>query len=166
MTLSEITSAITPIKSGTYTRISFKTAPPPKKESKDAGWSVIKITSITGRFAAYSNLKSVISRRASQPVTTPPKMWYHEIIPNRLAKHNNKDNYYLSFVKDDKSAKAKDVYIVLNNKTGEKKIISSDDEMKALDIIQNGYWRDYAANELKMIDIENVISVGQPKRRK
>ena len=151
MTLTQITNTLNRIPTGTYTRISYGTKPPVKKEYENAGWIVMKTTNITGRFANYGHLKSVIARRGSAEDAAKPNMWYHEIIPNKLVKHNSKDDYYLSFVKDNKSSKPFRIYAVANKITGEYYVATSDEEMKSKGILQDGYWRTYPENELKMI---------------
>lgn len=164
MTLTQITNTLNRIPTGTYTRISYDIFPPMTKAAKDDGWVVQKFVSITGRFANYGHLKSVIARRGSAEDAAKPNMWYHEIIPNKLVKHNNKDEYYLSFVKDNKSSKPIIMYVISNKNTGEYTLITSEQEVRDRKIVQEGYWRDYAANEMKIINIENVSEIRQKQR--
>ena len=95
----EVLKAVDSIKKGSFTRIVYSSEPTLSAAGKKAGVNVTKFTEKTVRIGVkYANMQAVKDTDAAR--TEPKKEvtpWYHWEIEDILAKHNNKDAYYLAF---------------------------------------------------------------------
>lgn len=99
MTKHEIIRSIGDIKKGTFVRIVYQTELPLTAAAKKAGHIIIKRTEKVVRLGVnYGHIAKVQEYEAER---IEPKRevtpWCHWEIKDILAKHNTKDDYYLSF---------------------------------------------------------------------
>ena len=98
MTKHEIIRTVDAIKKGTFVRIVYRTELPLCAAAKKSGHVIIKETEKVVRIGVdYKNIARV---KEAESARTAPKRersaWCHWEIPHVLAKHNNRDDYYLS----------------------------------------------------------------------
>ena len=99
MTRHEIIKTIDSVKRGTFVRIVYQSELPLTAAAKRAGHVIVKHTEKVVRLGVnYGNIAKV---QESEAERTEPKReytpWCHWEIQDILAKHNTKDDYYLSF---------------------------------------------------------------------
>lgn len=99
MTKHEIIRTVETVKKGTFVRIVYQTELPLTAAAKRSGHVIIKHTEKVVRLGVnYGNIATV---QEAEAVRTEPKReytpWCHWEIEDILAKHNTKDDYYLSF---------------------------------------------------------------------
>lgn len=99
MTKHEIIKTIDSVKKGTFVRIVYQSELPLTAAAKKAGHVIVKHTEKVVRIGVnYGNIAKVQEAEAARTELkreyTP---WCHWEIEDILAKHNTKDDYYLSF---------------------------------------------------------------------
>lgn len=157
MTRHEIIRSIEDIKKGTFVRIVYQTELPLTAEAKRSGHVIIKQTEKVVRLGVnYSNIAKVQKQEAER---TEPKReytpWCHWEIPNILAKHNTKDDYYLSFASiDGKGHHTKNKYFI-NGTTATRKMVEE------CPFILPSYFKSSGeAPVVQKVNINNIIQLG------
>lgn len=99
MELNEVVNTLNNLKKGAFTRIVYQSSPTLTAAAKKSGIEIVKHTQKVVRFGvSYHNIDAV---QKSEKERTTPKIerapWCHWVIEDALAKHNTKEEYYVSF---------------------------------------------------------------------
>lgn len=154
MTKLELIQKIRNIKKGTFVKIYYKSEVPLTAAAKREGNSVIKLTEKLVRLGVdYTHIARVVAEEALR--TTPKKErapWCHWEIPHILAKHNNKDDYYLS-VATVTGHSGKSIYLI----NGE---LSTSQDVADCGYVLPSYFNAHEAPVVQTININNIIKIG------
>lgn len=156
--MSKLTEQLSKIKNGTFMSVEYKSSLPVKSEYKKQGVEITKYSKIVVRTGvAYSNLKSVIERRAKETATdAQPKVQrtnnFSWVIENRIKFNSNTNKEYVALAVVPKMRAISSRYEV---KTADG-IVSCDSFDKNLVI--DSYWTDKNVDILT-IATDNILSI-------
>lgn len=156
MTKQNIITAIEGIKKGTFVHIVYETELPMTAAARKKAISILKRTEKVVRVGVdYNNIEAV---KKIEEQRTEPKQerapWCHWEIPHILAKHNTKDDYYLSVATVNHGAHTKTTYIKDGN-------VISLTEVKKSECVLPSYFK--SSSEIPVvqtINIKNIIELG------
>ena len=157
MTKHEIIKTIDSVKKGTFVRIVYQSELPLTAAAKKAGHVIVKHTEKVVRLGVnYGNIAKVQEAEAAR---TEPKReytpWCHWEIQDILAKHNTKDDYYLSFATvDGMGHHTKSTYFM----NGETATIN---EVRDSAYVLPSYFKNNGeAPVVQKVNINNIIELG------
>lgn len=156
MTKNQVLDAIQNIRKGTFVKIIYKSELPLTAAAKRDGVTATKITEKVVRLGVdYTHIQAVIDMEAAR---TEPKRevasWCHWEIPNILAKHNTKEDMYLTFASVNGGSHTKSEY-QLNGVTATKQ------EIADANIVQPSYFKQNGeAPVIQKINVNNIIQLG------
>jgi hypothetical protein len=152
------------IKSGTFTRLCYKSELPVKAALKKQGWKVTKITQTSTRLGVnYGNIASVIARKAEESLveTVQRTNNYEWVIKNKVSYNSSTDKLYLFVARINKGSNTKSFYIVENTVSGECHIVDKLDNTEFAELIIPSYWNKGSNYpEVQRISFENVYRIG------
>ncbi len=156
MTLSQVLNIVEGIRKGTFTRIVYESSPTLTAEARKSGVQVVKLTEKVVRIGVdYQNIEAV---KIAESLRTTPKLerapWCHWEIDNILAKHNNKDDYYLAFASVNDGHHTKTTWFINGRHV-------TREEVEASGFIIPSYFK--PTNDIPVvqkINITNIISLG------
>lgn len=157
MTRHEIIKAVDTVKKGTFVRIVYETELPLTAAAKRAGHVIVKHTEKVVRLGVnYGNISKV--QKAEEARTEPKREytpWCHWEIENILAKHNTKDDYYLSFATvDGMGHHTKTTYFVDG-------VTATFDEVKESEFVLPSHFKNSGeAPVVQKVNINNIIQLG------
>lgn len=157
-----ILDAVSGVKNGTITRVTYRTEVPLKAAYKKLGYSIVKVVETSGRLGVnYHNIASVIARKAEEGLKEAIQRTnnYEWIIDNKV-KHNTvtgKDYLVLASFNNGHHTKSK--YIVKCDAIDE--TLSSEEFMNSdmKEFVINSYWNKGASPEVKTIAFDNIIQI-------
>lgn len=157
MTKHEIIRTVNDVKKGTFVRIVYQTELPLTSAAKKSGHVIVKHTEKVVRLGVnYGNIAKV---QTAESQRTEPKReyapWCHWEIKDVLAKHNTKDDYYLSFATvDGKGHHTKNKYFIDG-------VAASLDDVKESNMILPSYFKSSSdAPAVQKVNINNIIQLG------
>ena len=156
MTKQEIISAVEGIKKGTFVRVVYETELPMTAAARKEAISILKRTEKVVRVGVdYKNIEAV---KRSEEQRIEPKQersaWCHWEIPHILAKHNTKDDYYLSIATVNQGAHTKTTYIKDGN-------VVSFTKVKESEYVLPSYFKtSKEVPVIQTINIKNIIELG------
>lgn len=156
MTRNEVVRAIEGIHKGSFTRIVYCTELPLTAQAKKENNELVKHTEKVVRFGVdYYNIAKVIAEEA---LRTKPKVerssWCHWEIENLLAKHNTKDDYYLSFATVNHGSHTKNRYFLNGYEVSYQEVVNS-----GL-VIPSYFNSNRDVTTIQKVNIKNIISIG------
>ena len=156
MKLNELIKALEVIKKGTFVRIVYDTELPSTALARSCGVKITKRTEKVVRLGVnYHNIAEVKKLEAER---TEPKRqttsWCHWEIPNIIAKHNTKDDYYLSFAT-----------VKYGSHTRSKYYINGDEATYTMvaegPFVQQSYFKSSNGfTPIQKIKVENIVELG------
>ena len=155
MNIETIKNTLNNIKPGVFTRLTYQTELPLKKEYKNQGYKIVKIHSITTRFGIhYGNIKEVKEKEISEAFERTNN--FHWIMKNNIQYNSNTDKYYLCTYPTKKGRNGSWRYVVY---------LPDGVTFDGLtdinrDWVQNSYWNKKSTNMMK-INIDNIIRIGK-----
>lgn len=161
-----ILSEVASVKSGTFTRVGYRTELPVKAQYKKEGVQFFKYTEASLRFGVnYGRISSVIARKAEEQLadTVQRANNYEWIIPNK-ARHNiatGKD--YVFAANFNQGANIHNVYVGLRKGKVFSIIPESKEMFKQLneEYMIPSYWKDGgSAPEVMNISFTNIYRIG------
>lgn len=157
MTKHEIIRTIDTVKKGTFVRIVYQTELPLTAAAKRAGHVIVKHTEKVVRLGVnYGNIAKVQEAEAAR---SEPKReytpWCHWEIEDILAKHNTKDDYYLSFATvDGVGHHTKNTYFMNGNTATISEVMDSA-------LVLPSYFKGTGeAPTVQKVNINNIIQLG------
>ena len=156
MTRNEVIRAIEGIHKGSFTRIVYCTELPLTAQAKKENNELVKHTEKVVRFGVdYYNIAKVIAEEA---LRTEPKTerssWCHWEIENLLAKHNTRDDYYLSFATVNHGSHTMNKYFLNGREMSYQEVVDSG-------LVIPSYFnntKDVLA--IQKVNINNIIELG------
>lgn len=159
MTKNQVVEAVKNIKKGTFVKIVYRTDLPLTAAAKKRGVTASKITEKIVRLGVnYSNIQSVINAEATR---TEPKRevtsWCHWEIPNVLAQHNTKEDYYLSFATVNGGSHTKTIYMLNSIPVNKSEVIDAE-------VVLSSYFKSNGdVPVVQKVNVNNIIQIGNCK---
>lgn len=159
MTFVELIEAINRTRKGTFTHISYITSPTLNAAGKKEGVVITKHTEKVVRIGVKRN--NIAAVKAAEEARTTPKQertpWCHWEIENVITKHNNKEDRYLTIANVNHGHHTKVRWFINGKEVTKQEVIDSG-------YVIPSYFKEVETPATQQINIENIISLGKPKK--
>ena len=156
MFLTEVLKSIAKIKKGTFVRVVYTSELPLTALGRKTGVIITKKTEKVVRLGvAYNNIAEVIKQEEAR---TEPKRevtsWSHWVIKDIIAKHNTKDDYYLSFATVKNGAHTQTEYYIDGR-------LATYEQVAQSPFVLPSYFKSSGdAPVVQKVKLENVVAIG------
>lgn len=156
MQVEEIIQKAKETKRGTFIRIVYETILPVTAAARKLGYVVTKRTEKVVRLGVnYGHIAKVIEQEAASTgdkrVVTP---WYHWVEKDLIAKHNTKDDYYISFATVNKGSHSRSSYFINGQEASFTEVADSNT------VIPSYFKSSGEAPVVQKVNVNNIIELG------
>lgn len=164
LTNEQIIEAVSNVKNGCITRITYKTELPIKAEFKKQGYKIVKIVETSVRFGVdYFNIGSVVERKAKEAeegkVPVVRKNPYEWIIDNKVKHHIEKDRYYVVAANLNGGHNTKSKYVLIGSAIGNLDMGDEIDPHYTHIVLDSYFKKSSSGGEVRTIAFENIIRI-------
>ena len=161
LTRYEIITAVSEVRGGTITRVTYKTDVPVKAEYKKQGYKIVKIVETTARIGVnYGHLPSVIARNAETPTETTHKANNYEwVVKDRICHNTKTGKDYVALISFNGGHNTKVKYVIEGTFVGAIDMGSEIDKVYRHIVLDSYFKKPTTPTEFRRVAFENIIRI-------